>query len=162
MKTLLETILQQRIDLGYKGRESSKSHLKSALYDWRVENNWDKDNTKVISYEDKGFAFITFTKRNPKYCCLRHLVTLEEYRGQGVGRELMNLIYQEMNKRGYTNIRLFADLPSIGFYEKLGYKWWGKSKTGLCYSYTNITTMELLPIPKRDLKRVKQEVVKEL
>lgn len=154
MKTLLETILQERIDSGYKGRESSKSHLKSALYDWRVENNWDKGTTCVLSYLNKGFAFITFTIKEPKYCCLRHLVTLEEYRGQGVGRELMNLIYQEMNNRGYTNLRLFADIPSLGFYEKLGYKFWGKSKTGLSYSYTDITTMELLPIPKKDEKKV--------
>ena len=151
----LERILQERIDQGYKGRQSSKSHLKSALYDWRVENNWDRGNTCVLSYEDKGFAFITFTVRNPKYCCLRHLVTLEEYRGQGIGSKLMDLIYSEMRERDYSTIRLFADIPSVGFYEKIGYKWWGKSKTGLSYSYTDINSMTLLPIPKRDLNKVK-------
>lgn len=154
MKTLLETILQQRINSGYKGRESSKSHLKSALYDWRIENNWERDNCKVLTIDNKGFAFITFTKRNPKYCCLRHIVTLEEYRGEGIGSKLMNEIYKEINNRGYTNLRLFADKPSVGFYEKLGFKWLGKSKTGLSYTYTNINTMETQDIPKRDKSRL--------
>ena len=150
----LEEVLQQRIDMGLKGRESSKSHLKSALYDWRVETQWSKDSAAVITYENKGFAFLTFTIRNPKYCVLRHLVTLEEYRGQGIGTKLMDGMYDEMRKRGYSTIRFFADKPSTGFYEKLGYKWHGKSKTGLTFTYTDIDTMELLPPAKRDLKRI--------
>lgn len=151
----LEAILQERIDAGYKGRESSKSHLKSALYDWRVENNWDRENAEVLTVDNKGFAFITFTKRNPQYCCLRHIVTLEEYRGKGIASKLMNKMYESMNKRGYDTIRFFADTPSVGFYEKLGYKWWGVSKTGLKYTYTNIHTMELCHMPKRDHNKVK-------
>ena len=150
----LEGLLQQRIDMGLKGRQSSKSHLKSALYDWRVEQQWSKDSSKVITYEDKGFAFITFTVRKPYYCVLRHLVTLEEYRGQGVGSKLMNLMYDEMRKRDVNIIRFFADKPSIVFYEKLGYKWHGLSKTGLPFTYTDIDTMELLPPTKRDFNRI--------
>jgi len=154
MKTLLENILQDKIDKGYKGRESSKSHLKSALYDWRIEQNWDRDNCDVLTIDNKGFAFVTFTLRNPQYCCLRHIVTLEEYRGQGIGTLLMKKIYHEIEKRGYVYIRLFSDKPSVGFYEKLGYKWLGTSKTGLKYTYTNIKTMETGNIPKRDEKRL--------
>jgi ribosomal protein S18 acetylase RimI-like enzyme len=150
----LEEVLQQRVDMGLKGRQSSKSHLKSALYDWRVEQQWSKDSGKVITYENKGFAFLTFTIRNPKYCVLRHLVTLEEYRGQGVGSKLMDIMYDEMRNRDYNIIRFFADIPSVGFYEKLGYKWHGKSKTGLTFSYTDINTMELVPPANRDLKRI--------
>ena len=58
----LEGLLQQRIDMGLKGRQSSKSHLKSALYDWRVEQQWSKDSSKVITYEDKR-ASIDETER---------------------------------------------------------------------------------------------------
>lgn len=150
----LEKVLQERIDAGYKGRESSKSHLKSALYDWRVENHWNNEKATVLSYEDKGYAFLTFTKRKPFYCVLRHLVTLEEYRKQGIGTELINMMYVEMRKREYRTIRFFADKPSTGFYEKLGYKWHGKSKTGLLFTYTDINNMMLLEPIKRDLKRI--------
>lgn len=153
----LEEILQQRIDAGYKGRQSSKSHLKSALYDWRIEQNWNSERAVVLSYENKGFAFITFTKRNPKYCVLRHLITLEEFRGQGVGTELMKLMYEEMENRGYTLLRFFADIPSVGFYEKLGFKWHGKSKTKLSFTFTDITTMELVEPIKRDKTRIGYE-----
>ena len=150
----LDKILQERVDAGYKGRESSKSHLKAALYDWRVENQWQSPTAKVLTVDGKGFAFITFTKRNPKYCVLRHIVTLEEYRGQGVASQLMEKIYVEMKKQDRDIIRFFADIPSVGFYEKLGYKWHSKSKTGLSFTYTDITTMELVPVIKRDANRL--------
>ena len=153
-ETYLEEVLQDRIDLGYKGRESSKSHLKSALYDWRVENQWEKDSAKVLTVDNKGFAFITFTKREPKYCVLRHLVTLEEHRGQGVGSLLMEQMYSEMKKREYSILRFFADIPSTGFYEKLGYQWHGKSKTGLSFTFTDIETMSLVEMTSRDKKRL--------
>jgi GNAT superfamily N-acetyltransferase len=85
---------------------------------------------------------------------LRHIVTLEEYRGQGVGRELMSMVYDKMKQRGVNIIRFFADIPSVKFYERLGYKWHGKSKTGLPFTYTDIQTMKLLPVIKRDQKRL--------
>lgn len=150
----LEQVLQERIDQGYKGRESSKSHLKSALYDWRVEQQWKKDSSKVLTVDNKGYAFITFTQREPKYCVLRHLVTLEEYRGQGIGSLLMEQMYSEMRNRNYNIIRFFADIPSVGFYEKLGYQWYGKSKTGLSFTFTDIETMSLVEMISRDKKRL--------
>lgn len=154
MREYLETLLEERIALNHKGRESSTSHLKSALFDWRVENNWSNPNAVVLSHENKGFAFLTFTKRDPKYCVLRHIVTLEEYRGQGIGSQVMNLMYSEMRNREYRVIRFFADIPSVGFYEKLGYRWHGRSKTGLSFTYTDIETMELLPPNKRDINKI--------
>lgn len=150
----LDSILEQRIEMGLKGRESSKSHLKAALYDWRVERHWTNPDATVLALDSKVFAFITFTKRNPKYCVLRHIVTLEEFRGQGLASNIMQEIYKEMNKRNYSIIRFFADKPSVGFYEKLGYKWHGKSKTGLPFTYTDVNTMQLVPVIKRDLKRL--------
>lgn len=150
----LENILQERIDKGCKGRESSKSHLKSALYDWRIEQNWNNDRAVVLTVENKGFAFVTFTKRKPHYCVLRHLITLEEFRGEGIGTKLMEEMYKEMRVRDVTLLRFFADIPSVGFYEKLGFKWHGKSKTKLSFTYTDIDTMELVEPTNRDKKRI--------
>ena len=154
MKDKLENLLIQLEATGIKGRSSSKSHLKSALYDWRVENNWSNSNALVLSYEDKGYAFITFTKREPLHCTLRHIFTLEQHRGTGVGNTLLEQVYQEMQKKQINTIRFFADLPSVKFYESRGYSWHGLSKTGLPFTYTDINTMKLVDLPKSQKRYV--------
>jgi GNAT superfamily N-acetyltransferase len=130
------------------GSLSSKSHLKNALYDWRIEKQWNKDSAKVFSYEDKGFMFISYTKREPRHCTLRHFFVLEEYRGQQIGLKMMKMLEEDMKNNYVMLLRFFANKPSIEFYEKLGYKWHGLSKTGLPFTYWNIIKKELAPLPK--------------
>lgn len=159
MEQYLDNLLQERRDKGYKGVYSSKSYLYDALLDWRVEKLWDSDYADVISYENKGFGFVTYTKRNPIHCTLRYIITLEEYRGQGVGTKVMEEIYKLMGKRDISTIRFFANKKSVEFYEKIGYKWWGNSKNGLPFTYTNIHTMELVEMGKRDFNKVQIQVI---
>jgi GNAT superfamily N-acetyltransferase len=121
-----------------KGRTSSKSHLKSALYDWRIENNWVNPNAEIISIDKTAYAFLTFTKREPRHCTLRHFFVLESERGKGVGRALICKMKEHIERRQINILRFFADIPSVVFYEKLGYKWHGNSKTGLPFYYGDI------------------------
>jgi len=130
------------------GSLSSKSHLKNALYDWRVEKQWDKESSKVFSLEDKGFMFISYTKREPRHCTLRHFFVLEQYRGKNIGAEMMKMLEEYMKENYVMLLRFFANKPSIKFYEKLGYRWHGISKTGLPFTYWNIITKKLAPLPK--------------
>jgi len=139
MKEKLEKLLQQ-IKERKGGADSSKSHLKSALYDWRIEDNWSRNNCFVISENDLGFAFYTFTIREPRHCTLRHIFTLEEARGQGIGKKLMNRIEEHMKRDRVEIMRFYANKPAIKFYEKLGYTWLGENKQGLPFTYCDICT----------------------
>ena len=44
------------------------------------------------------------------------------YRGAGVGKALMLAVLDAARKRGLTHAVLDAQVPVIGFYEKLGFK----------------------------------------
>jgi ribosomal protein S18 acetylase RimI-like enzyme len=113
-----------------------------ALYDWNKEGNWDRDGAFIVSVNGKGYAFFQLTKRAPRHCSLRHIFVLEEFRGQGVGEQLIQQVYDIMLNNDVNIIRFFANKPAVGFYEKLGYKWLGESKGGLPFTYTDINTME--------------------
>ena len=130
------------------GKSSSKSHLKMAMYDWNIENNWNRPNSVIINYDNKGFAFFQLTKR---HCTLRHVFVLEEHRKEGVGKYLIDEVYKTMRNHGVHIIRFYANPPAKLFYEKLGYQWLGESKGGLPFTYTDINTME----PIHNEKQVK-------
>ena len=130
------------------GSISSKSHLKSAIYDWNIEKQWDSPNAKVLHLDQKAFMFISFTKREPRHCTLRHFFVLEQYRGQNIGSEMMSYLTKEILDNKVRYLRFFANKPSIGFYESLGYKWHGLSKTGLPFTYWDLLLEELAPLPK--------------
>ena len=53
------------------------------------------------------------------------IAVLEEYRGQGLGRKLVERCEKEAIKQGFTKVKLAAQLESIVFYEKLGYEIYG-------------------------------------
>ena len=140
------------------GAVSSKSHLKNGLYDWRVEKQWDSPRAKVLNLDNKGFMFISFTKREPRHCTLRHFFVLEEYRGTRIGEEMMHSLIDEILIEEVNYLRFFANKPSIGFYEKLGYQWHGLSKTGLPFTYWDCGKWELAPLPKSQKRYVVEDV----
>ena len=156
----LNILLEELEAKGLKGRSSSKSHLKAALYDWRVERGWENDRAVVLSYEDKGYAFLSFTKREPRHCTLRHVFVLEDFRGEGIGVKLIDMMNAEMIERECNVLRFFADIPSVGFYEKLGYKWHGMSKTGLPFYYGDIQG-NLIDLPKAQQRYSHSEITPE-
>jgi GNAT superfamily N-acetyltransferase len=145
--------LQQELSTLKGGTSSSKSHLNMALIDWNKEQNYDRDNAYILTVDGKGYAFITITKREPRHCTLRHIFVLEQYRGESIGRQLLDLVYNTMHDNNVSVIRFFANKPAIPFYERLGYKWLGVGKTGLPLTYTDIRTMELVHNEKQ-MKRV--------
>ena len=145
--------LQQELSTRKGGANSSKSHLNMALMEWNKEQNWDRDNAFIIALDGRGYAFCTITKTEPRHCTLRHIFVLEEYRGMSVGYGLLVSIYDMMEHHKVNIIRFYANKPAVKFYEKHGYKWLGESKQGLPFTYTDITTMELIHNPKQ-IKRL--------
>ena len=160
MEVKLNQLLEELEAKGLKGRSSSKSHLKSALYDWRIEGGWDNERCTVLNCNDKGYAFLAFTKREPRHCTLRHVFVLEEFRGEGIGVKLINMMKAEMIERDCERLRFFADLPSVGFYERLGYKWHGKSKGGLPFYYGD-SQGNLIDLPKAQQRYNHTEIIPE-
>lgn len=48
--------------------------------------------------------------------------THPDYAGNGMGRELVNLIEDDIRKAGYTYIILYATMNAVPFYRKLGFE----------------------------------------
>lgn len=55
----------------------------------------------------------------------QRVAVLEEARGQGAGRALMEAMEDEARRRGFPELLLAAQLSAIPFYEKLGYAAYG-------------------------------------
>lgn len=150
-----ESLLDQLGGVTAKGGAvASVSHLKSALYDWRVENQWDKPTSAAVHLDLLGFMFITFTTREPRHCTLRHFYVLEESRGQGVGGRMMGALRAQCLHHGVRFLRFFANKPAIPFYERCGFKWHGTSRTGLPFTYWDLRMGRLAPLPKAQRRYV--------
>jgi len=150
MQDHLKKLLAQ-LEVKYpKGSSTcSKSHLKMALYDWNREKNWDSKNSFVYGFEDKGYVFYSFTSKEPKHCTIRHLFVLEEYRGKGVGRKIIEMIKTHMRMRSIKRFRFFCNKPAIEFYNKLGFKYLGESKQGLPFVYCDRDTLKSIKNKKQ-------------
>jgi predicted GNAT family N-acyltransferase len=49
------------------------------------------------------------------------VAVLRELRGRGYGRDVMLALQELARERGFSGVTLAAQLPAIGFYERLGY-----------------------------------------
>ena len=144
----LVSLIEHIKDWEYKGAESSKKHLKNALFDWDREKQWEKGTAKIFALNKSCYAFITYTTRDPRHCTLRHFFTLENARGQGLGKLMINICFSDMKQHEVKYFRFFANKPAIEFYEKIGFRWHGKGKTGLPFTYWDIEKGDLAPLPK--------------
>ena len=54
------------------------------------------------------------------------MAVLRSYRGKGVGRELLRRAVKAAREKGAKRIFLHAQVPVIGFYEKLGFRCTGR------------------------------------
>jgi GNAT superfamily N-acetyltransferase len=128
------------------GKMSSLSHLKSSLFDWRLEQGWDpknKDYRNVLVAKDEngeiaGGTFFSYSKREPKITSFRHIFLFEEYRGNGLAEALYNERYKMSIAAGCTLIRLFANIPAYDWHLNVGMRFFGMSKTKLPFGFVPI------------------------
>ena len=59
---------------------------------------------------------------NEKTCRVSRVATLEEYRGQGYGSQVVQAIESCGLKEGFKHCLIHADLRAVPFYQKLGYQ----------------------------------------
>jgi len=155
-KKYVSSILSKQKQLGYKGRESSPTHLNSAIVEWNIKGYWNNNDTVIISFEDKGFVFLLYTFQkdingiDKLYCEIRHIVTLEQYREQGTGRHLVEATAKHMKERDCQILKVLSDIKSKNFYIKNGFEVSGITKHGLPYFCNDITSRRNASIPASD------------
>lgn len=131
-------------------------HLKTALLDWRVEEQWGKDGAVVAGIGSSTFIFVSFTKMEPRHVTIRHVMSLPNAQRGQASYLVKDWLVQEAKRRNVQRLRFFADKKAVGFYEKLGFTWHGISKTGLPFFYGTVKG-ELIDLPTGQQRFVVRE-----
>jgi GNAT superfamily N-acetyltransferase len=88
----------------------------------------------IGAYNDAGelMAAIatTISKRKPHVANLQLLHTFAKHRGQGAARVLCEESLRTAKLAGAEYFRVSSEIDAVGFYEKVGFKFWGKQKSG--------------------------------
>lgn len=83
----------------------------------------DKDMDMYGAYLDgKMIATVFLTHDDEETARVKSVAILEEYRGYGLGRYLMDFIEDKAREKGYKRVNLMGRVWVEGFYHKLGYK----------------------------------------
>ena len=96
-----------------------------------MQEQWD-DCQGAFDDSDNLMAAIitTISKRKPSVANLQLLHTFAKHRGKGAARILCDESLRLVKKQGATYFRVSSEIDAIGFYEKIGFKFWGKQKSG--------------------------------
>ena len=82
----------------------------------------EKDEILIGAFEEeKMLGCCMLIKMNNKTVRLRQMAVMNNLRGKGIGRALMNFAENIARDLGYRTITMHARKTAIGFYEKLGY-----------------------------------------
>ncbi len=90
----------------------------------------DRDDGRAVHYlafvggKAVGTARVVIQRREAK---IGRMAVLKSYRGKGVGKALLRRAVSLARKKDVTTIFLNAQVPVIGFYEKLGFCCVGRS-----------------------------------
>jgi len=72
----------------------------------------------------------TMSKRKPVVANLQLLHTFVKHRGQGAAKLLCEHSLRHVNRHRAEYFRVSSEVSAVGFYEKIGFKFWGKQKSG--------------------------------
>ncbi|WP_308639367.1 GNAT family N-acetyltransferase [Paenibacillus silvisoli] len=76
----------------------------------------------VVKDNGKAVAAGRWKEYEPGVAKLQRIAVLQPYRGQGVGKKLIEVMEQDARERGYKASILGAQCTAEGFYKKLGYE----------------------------------------
>jgi len=127
-----------------KLRKCSKDEFKSAISTDKADNFAKTFISKAdmqeqweycwgaYSEDDELMAAIitTVSKRNPPVANLQLLHTFVKHRGKGAAKVLCEYSLQQAKRNGALYFRVSSEVGAIKFYEKIGFKFWGKQKSG--------------------------------
>ena len=81
-----------------------------------------------------GAIICTHSKRSPVIANLQLLHTFAKYRSLGVGKALCNKELEFAIEKEVSYFRVSAEPNAVEFYRKIGFKFWGKQKSGCSLS----------------------------
>ncbi|MDR2532667.1 MAG: GNAT family N-acetyltransferase [Oscillospiraceae bacterium] len=118
---------QQLIDEG----EVFDNEIDNELFDYFTSSISDNsliswlavDGEKIIATSGICFYQLPPTSRNPsgKNAYITNMYTLPEYRKQGIGTQLLQLVIDEAKAQNYKVIRLHASADGKSIYSKAGF-----------------------------------------
>jgi ribosomal protein S18 acetylase RimI-like enzyme len=115
-ETLISNLFKQL------GGEKEQTNLKEVLEEEnRITLAFCEDNNEVIGIA----SMCTYKVISGKKGWIEDVVVDEQYRGQGIGRKLMEKLLEEGKKKGLTEILLFTEdhrIPAIKLYSDLGFQ----------------------------------------
>ncbi|UXR70162.1 MULTISPECIES: GNAT family N-acetyltransferase [unclassified Staphylococcus] len=80
----------------------------------------------IIGYNDAGDPIATARYRGVEEIAkIERVAVMKDYRGQGIGKELIQFLEQLAIKHGFSHFKLGAQIQAIPFYETLGYEAYG-------------------------------------
>lgn len=151
LESLFEQLKKQREKLGLRGGKSvGFTHLKMSLFDWRVEDNWSKENAFVRvarnshTGEVLGGTFWTHTTRGERHASFRHIFLFEDWRGNGIAEALYNYRLKHTIERGVWRVRLFANIPAFNWHHKCGMRFIAQNKAKQPFTYLPLFNVETI------------------
>ena len=70
---------------------------------------------------DRVIAYLMITPIDGHVCKLRQMLVVEDCRGQGIGRTLVQTVENLLNRKGLRTVTMSARESAAEFYVKLGY-----------------------------------------
>ena len=83
----------------------------------------DTDGTRYIVLLDDGYPIATcrFYETGTKKVILGRVVVLPEYRGNNIGRKVVDEAEKWIRELGYDEVIIDSRVEAVSFYEKMGY-----------------------------------------
>lgn len=107
----------------------------------------DARATHIVAYlegEPIGTARIRYL--SDEIAKVERVAVLPPYRGQKIGRLIMEKAVDFLTKKGIPVIKINAQIQAKGFYEKLGFQQWGKEFDEAGISHVEMRLEKPIPL----------------
>ena len=102
-----------------------EAYVMECLIEFFSQYDEKKDRVWVLEEGARMVGFLVLMHRPNRMAQLRFLLLEQDYRGKGIGNELMEdwlNFYQEMNYKGAYLYTTSGQDPAVSLYEKYGFK----------------------------------------